>query len=235
MAHSSNSRALALAKPRQRTAPAAAVDQPPQPTQTPPRVTAPPDAKVPRNDHPEWSQETITITAPFAPAAEASIDGGAFVRLPIVRLPTTPGAHRVVVKSAGRRAFSGDVVVMEHQPFLLDLEPEEFPPIMGSLSIEVPADGASVRIDGVPLQGPPFRGQVPAGVRNVEVSAPGYQTQRLEVSVPEDGAKRLLVKLAKPGVSTIAISAVAVAAAAIIGVVMAQRGTQPEEAAPSRA
>lgn len=231
MAHHRSSHALELARPQRRTAPAAAVEAPPQPTRVPSQVTAPPDATVPRPENPAWSAETLTITAPFAVDAEASVDGGSFVRLPVVRLATTPGAHRVVVRSPGRRQFSDDVVVMEHQPFLLDLAPEELPPIVGSLSVEVPVDGASVKVDGVALRGPPFRSQVPAGVRLVEVSAPGYETQRVSVEVPEDGAKRLLVKLAKPGVSILVVGAVAVAAAAIIGAVMAQA----EEAAPRRA
>ena len=192
-----------------------------------PTVVAPPEITAP-------PRETLTVVAPFAPGAEVSIDGGAFELLPVDRRPVGSGLRRLVVRAPGRRTFDGGVFVMQGQPMVFELSPDEFPELMGSAQIDVTARGAVVAIDGVSVDGPPFVRPVAVGPHLVEVSAPGYSPKRFDVQVSADENKRYAVTLTRPGRSPLVWGAVGVALAAAAGVALAAARDAQEAAEAGR-
>ena len=230
---------LALSKPRAvrpasgATAPGdASVIRDPV-TQAP--ITQPPQGPATEAPGPSRAAEVISLSAPFAPGAEGAIDDSNFAPLPL-RRDAGRGMHRVVVRAPGRRTFQSAVVVLEGQPLDVELTEEEFPPLMGGIYVEVqrsdgtPVLAPSVRLDGIPIAGPPFTRPVVVGAHDLEVSADGYGAQRFQVSIDADRAHRFIVKLSgEGGVSAwvgVAVAVAAVAAGAAIAQYVGGRGEQ---------
>ncbi len=181
-----------------------------------------------------WSQdpldspEELTVLADHAPGAEVSVDGGAYLPLPLRGLRLAIGPHRMTVRAPGFRTFQADFTMISRRSYSFELSPEDLPRAVGVLLIEPSVQGAIVKIDGRVVSGPNFRVELPAGSHRIEVTAEGYEPQTFAAEVGAGLTKRLTVQLTQASVPTYVWAGAVLMVAVAVSAGVALNSTPPK-------
>jgi PEGA domain-containing protein len=145
------------------------------------------------------------------PGASASIDGGAFAKLPITP-DVAPGRHEVVVTAPGFREERRAVEVPEGSTLPVELTLE---PVAARLTVRGPL-GSELWVDGERVARLPTRGPVvlPPGPHEIGVAQRGRSLFVRELDLDRGEAERVDAKLERTGQRKIALAAVVVGSTA---------------------
>lgn len=139
---------------------------------------------------------TIVVAARPTPEADVLVDGTARGRTPLKIEGLEPGPHQVAVMAPGYRPWEGTVTVAAGTVELVVgiLEPAAAP--QGTLRLQLGTPGSRVAVDGVEV--PADRvGAIPlsAGLHHVDVSAPGFDAERFDLTIAPGAVEERAVTL----------------------------------------
>jgi hypothetical protein len=157
-----------------------------------------------------------------------AINAGTFVRLPIRDQRLTPeDSYRLTFRSPGRRDHVETLFgLVPGSRITVDITPDLMPVRAGLLVVTANARGATVSVDNGPASASPFSGVFREGAHKVKVSAPGFQTETLDVAVADGRTARVNVAMVAAGVPRVVWVTAALLAGALIGGAVAA-ATQP--------
>ena len=149
---------------------------------------------------PEPSTSQIEITSNVS-GARVHIDGREVGTTPISGVEVSPGSHRIRVEKEGYEAYEKPVRVEPGRTFSMQVHLDETRPKNGHLYVDTDPKDAKVNIPGI---GQFYQGiDVEPGHYRVEVSASGYETKALSVTVDAGEDKSLDIRLEKAIVTRI--------------------------------
>lgn len=133
-------------------------------------------------------REEATLVLDVTPAeARVLLDGGELVERELL---LRPGIYQLRVEAPGWVAFERRVVLPAARVERVTVALE---PLRGRLMLDLQPPEASVSVDGVDFEGQSL--PLPVGVRQVTVSAEGYESVAFEVEITTDGVERRSVQL----------------------------------------
>jgi hypothetical protein len=138
---------------------------------------------------------TIVVASRPTPEADVLVDGTARGRAPLKIEGLEPGPHQVAVMAPGYRPWEGTMTVSAGSIELVVgiLEPAA---VQGTLRLRVATPGARVAVDGVEVPPDRLLGiPLSAGLHHVEVSAPGFDADRFDVTIAPGGLEERTVTL----------------------------------------
>jgi hypothetical protein len=114
--------------------------------------------------------------------ASVMIDGRTVGTAPLPAQPIAAGNHTVEVSADGYAPLKKDITVAAGAPMTLKLALKAIPKT-GTVHVSVFQKNASVSVDGKRLGTPPLDLTLGLGGHQLEVSAPGWSTQRTELVI----------------------------------------------------
>jgi len=136
----------------------------------------------------------IAITSNVS-GARVLIDGREVGTTPVSGVTLSPGSHRIRVEKKGFESYQKQIRVDPGRTFSMQVYLDEARPKNGRLYVDTDPKGAKVNIQGI---GKFYQGiELDPGRHRVEVSASGYETKELSVTVDAGEDKSLDIRLEK--------------------------------------
>jgi len=139
---------------------------------------------------------TIVVAARPTPEADVLVDGTARGRTPLKIEGLEPGPHQVAVMAPGYRPWEGTVTVTAGAVELVVGILEPAAAAQGILHLQLATPGSRVAVDGVEVA-PDRVAAIPlsAGLHHVDVSAPGFDPERFDVTIAPGASEERTITL----------------------------------------
>lgn len=219
-----------MANPMHRVRPAGAGPSTPPPTRDQrPFPTAPT-----RDTLGDYRPAVVSFVAWPGANVQLAINAGAFVPLPIRNQRMTPGdSYQLTFRSPGRHDHVESLFGLQPgSAITVEVTPDLMTARVGLLVVLANAAGAMVSVDGGVASPSPFSGVFGEGPHKVKVSAPGFQTETIDVSVLDGRTARIIVAMVAAGIPRVAWVIAALLSGALIGGAVAAATPRGDQSTP---
>jgi hypothetical protein len=160
---------------------------------------------------------TIVVAARPTPEADVLVDGTARGRSPLKIEGLEAGPHHVVVMAPGYRPWEGTVTVGAGGVELVVGLLEPAAAAQGTLRLDLATVGSRVAVDGVEVPSERLTAlPLSAGLHHVDVSAPGFDPERFDVTIAPGATETRTVTLGDQ-TGSLVVSSTPAGAAVLLG------------------